>query len=67
MHVLWPRCSIRKKRAQLDVSAPHIANDEPNTFSHSGHFIGSHDGNPSIGGGRIFTVSIGQNTDPYLV
>lgn len=67
MHVLWPRCSIRKRRAQLDVSAPHIANDEPNTFSHSGHFIGSHDGNPSIGGGRIFTVSIGQNTNPYLV
>lgn len=54
MHLLWPRCSIRKRRAQLDVLAPHISNNEPNTLSHSGHFISSHDGNPRIGGGGIF-------------
>lgn len=27
-----PRCSIRKRRAQLDVFAPHIASNGPNTL-----------------------------------
>lgn len=43
-----------EERAQLDVLAPHISNDEPNTLSHSGYLISSHDGNPRIGGGVIF-------------
>lgn len=54
MHVLWPRCSISKRRAQLDVLAPHITNNEPNTFSGSGYVISSHNGSPRIGEGGLF-------------
>jgi hypothetical protein len=66
MHVPRPHCSIHKRRVQLDVLAPHIANDEPNMFSHSGHFISSHDGSPRIGGGGLFK-SMDQNMNLYLL
>jgi hypothetical protein len=38
MHVVSPRCSP-KTRAQLDVLAPRIANNEPSIFGLSGHFM----------------------------
>lgn len=34
--------------------SPSHFNDEPNTLSHSGYLISSHDGNPRIAGGVIF-------------
>jgi hypothetical protein len=66
MHVLWLRCSIRKRKAPLDVTAPHIANDEPKAFSHSGHFVSSHNGRPRIGGGGLF-INRPKYANPYLV
>jgi hypothetical protein len=66
IHVLSPRCSIRKRRAQRDVLTPHIANNEPNTFSRSGHFISSHDGSPRIGGGGLFIIRPKYESVPSL-